>query len=94
MDILATLTLFDSGRGVGGEADLPPPSHIRVYVYVYVYVYIFLILSVEEGTTLLTRFPRNNKTSIFRGWGNICPEMQKATSTASVLVLFFPPQLC
>ena len=37
MDILATLTLFDSGRGVGGEADLPPPSHIRVYACVYVY---------------------------------------------------------
>ena len=43
--------------GVG--ADLPPPSRICVYAWVYAYtranfVLLFLILSVEEGTTLLT----------------------------------------
>ena len=61
----------------GGGADLPPPSRIHVYAGVYAYTganffLLFLILSVEEGTTLLT--PK--KITVFPGTtkvGPICP---------------------
>ena len=60
-----------------GGADLPPPSRFCVYVCVYAYTranffLLFLILSVEEGTTLLT--PK--KITVFPGTkkvGQICP---------------------